>query len=394
MAQVTGLTAARMQQIIDRQVASGAVDLSGNLIFTRENGSTFNAGSVKGNKGDPATYPISGFPSGASSTYVRLGTLDGLNATTGASMQFQLGGIGNLTTTRRGTILVHAAQRGDNGIDVKAWSWGLDLANAGLFKIFTRAMGSFLYEIWGQFSPYTPAPTYVDMSRWQGLINLDSLTTTAPSNLVEWPIERSEIPVVQYATDVEIMDGTATDKSITPKALRDAGGGDPPGVIHAYAGATAPSGFLLCQGQAVLRATYQRLFNVISTQYGAGNGTTTFNLPNLRGKVIVGVNTLETEFNVLGEIGGEKTVALTINQMPSHNHGGATNSAFGYNDTNVYASGGSTNFVAHSWNGALVGSDGTFQARFNHVHGITAQGGSQAHNNLQPYMALNYIIKI
>lgn len=69
----------------------------------------------------------------------------------------------------------------------------------------------------------------------------------------------------------------------------------PTGVVQAYAGNTVPSGWLLCDGSAVSRTQYSGLFNVISTTYGSGDGSTTFNLPNLLNKFIEGSNTAGTE---------------------------------------------------------------------------------------------------
>jgi len=94
----------------------------------------------------------------------------------------------------------------------------------------------------------------------------------------------------------------------------------PTGVINSFAGSTAPSGWLLCDGSAVSRVTYSALFAVIGTIYGVGDGSTTFNLPNLKGKVPVGYNTAETEFDVMGETGGEKTHALTTAELATHLH--------------------------------------------------------------------------
>ncbi len=152
-----------------------------------------------------------------------------------------------------------------------------------------------------------------------------------------------------------------------------AGGGDstPIGVVEAYAGSTAPIGYLLCDGSAVSRTTYSSLFSVIGTTYGSGDGSTTFNLPNIKGKVIVMQDTSQTEFDTLGETGGEKTHILTINEMPSHSHkaqhlGLETGSEVGW-----------------------IGSEGTCSP---YQTGLTV--GDQPHNNLQPYIVLNYIIKV
>lgn len=96
--------------------------------------------------------------------------------------------------------------------------------------------------------------------------------------------------------------------------------GSPTGAVTQFAGSAAPTGWLLCDGTAVSRATYADLFAAIGTTYGAGNGSTTFNLPNLKGRVPVGRDSADTSFDVLGETGGAKTHTLTVTEMPSHTH--------------------------------------------------------------------------
>ncbi len=227
----------------------------------------------------------------------------------------------------------------------------------------------------------------------------------------------------------------------------------PVGVISQFAGETAPNGYLLCQGQAVSRTAYASLFNVISTKYGAGDGSTTFNIPDLRGRVPVGKDDRDTDFKTLGNMGGEKAHTLTVQEIPAHNHsatltinsGGAhTHSAssnstgahthsvsgsaasagghthtygygkaayaggtgntvpvldsYGKGDTNTNSAGAHTHSVSGTAasNGAhshtiTVNSGGA------HTHtgtvSIGSTGGGQAHNNMQPYIVLNYIIK-
>jgi microcystin-dependent protein len=152
----------------------------------------------------------------------------------------------------------------------------------------------------------------------------------------------------------------------------------PTGVINQYAASTAPSGWLLCQGQAVSRTTYSALFGVISTTYGAGDGSTTFNLPNLQGKVPVGYNSGDSNFNALGKTGGEATHTLSTNEMPSHSH----NVKFG--GTFMSMSSGSTGY--YNLTGWTTGGGAAQVVE-------DAAGGGAAHNNLQPYIVLNYIIK-
>ena len=146
----------------------------------------------------------------------------------------------------------------------------------------------------------------------------------------------------------------------------------PAGVIEMFGGSSAPTGYLLCDGSAVSRTTYSKLFTAIGTTYGAGDGSTTFNVPNLKGKVAVGLDSADTSFDALGETGGEKTHTLSVAEMPSHSH----------SLPNYY-------FTAEgAYN--VAGSNGTGTAG----SAVTGSvGGGGAHNNLQPYIVLNYIIK-
>lgn len=98
--------------------------------------------------------------------------------------------------------------------------------------------------------------------------------------------------VVELATTQEIIDGVDSDKAMTPAAYASSvsslGIGNPAGTIITFAGGSAPTGYLLCDGSQVDRVTYVDLFTVISTIYGSGDGTTTFNLPDLRGEFVRG----------------------------------------------------------------------------------------------------------
>lgn len=113
-----------------------------------------------------------------------------------------------------------------------------------------------------------------------------------------------------------------TGSTITIESATDVLGGDieAVGTVKMYAGSSAPTGWMVCDGTAVSRATYADLFAVIGETYGNGDGSTTFNLPNLKGRVPVGHDSGQTEFDALGETGGEKEHQLTVGEMPSHTH--------------------------------------------------------------------------
>lgn len=149
----------------------------------------------------------------------------------------------------------------------------------------------------------------------------------------------------------------------------------PVGVINPFGGATAPEGWLLCDGQAISRTDYADLFDVIGTAFGSGDGSTTFNVPDMRGKVPVGFNSSETEFDNLGETGGEKTHTLITSEMPAHNH-----RITPYNQT-VNTTGGGYGVTSWQQSGASYNLN------------TETVGGGSAHNNLQPYNTVNFIIK-
>ena len=97
--------------------------------------------------------------------------------------------------------------------------------------------------------------------------------------------------------------------------------GFPSGALSMFAGATIPTGWLVCNGAAVSRTTYQALFIAIGTLYGSGNGSTTFNVPDLRGRAPIGVGAGTGLTNrTLASESGEETVILSTTTMPAHTH--------------------------------------------------------------------------
>lgn len=166
----------------------------------------------------------------------------------------------------------------------------------------------------------------------------------------------------------------------------------PPGIISPYAGSTPPAGWLLCDGSAVSRDDYAGLFAAIGTTYGAGDGSTTFHVPNLKGRVIVGVDAADSQFDQVGEAGGAKTHTLSVDEMPSHNHGvndPGHNHSLSDIRSSEHCTGSDCNWKTKSAN------NGSSYSTASSATGISIQnrGGGQPHNNLQPYVCVNYIIR-
>lgn len=155
----------------------------------------------------------------------------------------------------------------------------------------------------------------------------------------------------------------------------DPGAGCPIGTIVPFSGELIPDGYLECNGAAVSRTTYSELFAVVGTRYGSGDGSTTFNLPNLKGRVTVGQDTSDTSFDTIGETGGEKTHTLTTDEMPSHSH--LRGNGNGSRGDTASPHSGASGYLWHYDSNGRTGSE----------------GGSQPHNNLQPYLVTTYIIK-
>lgn len=155
---------------------------------------------------------------------------------------------------------------------------------------------------------------------------------------------------------------------------------EPIGTIKMYGGKTAPDGYMFANGQAISRTTYSDLFAIYGTTFGAGDGSTTFNLPNLNGRTPVGLKASDSDFNAIGKTGGEKTHTLTQNELAAHRHGFQGGAAlFTQPDQGVKGLGPGPYWVEGVGAITTTSTDG---------------GANQPHNNMQPYMVLNYIIKV
>lgn len=140
------------------------------------------------------------------------------------------------------------------------------------------------------------------------------------------------------------------------------------GEVRSFAFYTMPDGWLVCAGQTVSRETYADLFAVIGTAYGAGDGSTTFQLPNMRGRFPVGQLPVPGGDMVLGSTGGENSHVLTIGEMPSHSH-----------KQNVQTGAG-------SGTGAFVQQQRSEQG----ARQTSLEGGDEAHENRPAYTAFEF----
>lgn len=191
----------------------------------------------------------------------------------------------------------------------------------------------------------------------------------------------------------------------------------PTGAITDFAGGAAPVGWLLCKGQQVSRVDYAALYTVIGDTYGAGDGSTTFNVPNLQGKVVAGVSDSDSTFDLADTQGGKTHTNTSAHMLghthstPNHSHtfSGSFSGSTSANGSSVEvlrsfgSSGGSSYFESgsykgytsqnhtHSFSGSVSGT--TSNSGSSSTGGASYSGSTSAFSIMQPTMALNKIIK-
>lgn len=233
----------------------------------------------------------------------------------------------------------------------------------------------------------------------------DNATLTVSGGKLK--VKDNGIGSTQLATDavetINIKDGEVTSAKLASSAVTAL---VPAGLVFPYAASAAPSGYLVCDGSAVSRTTYATLFTLIGVNYGSGDGGTTFNVPDLRGRVIAGHDiavggsladrltglTGGVDSDTIGNTGGDEKHALTEAQMPKHYHEMRGPNA-------ITAPQGSKTLSPGVYGGGSADDTpedyATFSTGGSASSGSSSTGTSNGndHNNVQPTMILNYIIK-
>jgi microcystin-dependent protein len=162
-----------------------------------------------------------------------------------------------------------------------------------------------------------------------------SIINTYPTTLQNGQLEDATVVMTLFAWIQTQVNGNACGATTGSNVLKGDGAGNTtsavagtdylgvtPGLIFDYAGTSAPTGYLLCDGSAVSRTTYANLFNAIGTTWGVGDGSTTFNVPDLRRKTTIGSGGTQISgpANTVGAVGGVEAVTIAATNLPAHTH--------------------------------------------------------------------------
>jgi len=233
-----------------------------------------------------------------------------------------------------------------------------------------------------------------------GLGSLSTLSTVGSSQIDANAVTASELNISGNGSSGQVVqsdgDGSFSYASLGTSFLS--------GMVMPYAGSSAPTGFLLCGGQAVSRTTYSDLFAVVGTTYGVGDGSSTFNLPDLQGRVVAGKDDMSGSSanrltdavtgglngDTLGDTGGTESHTLTSAQsgLVGHTHGVSAS-------LEAVTGGGTSTTGVDTGESAFQGNNASNNTSMINVSisAVASADASEAHNNVQPTIILNYIIK-
>lgn len=180
----------------------------------------------------------------------------------------------------------------------------------------------------------------------------------------------------------------------------------PAGITTFFAGETIPDGWLEMDGSTISRVTYARLFAAIGTIYGEGDGSTTFEIPDARGRALVCQNELDETFDEIGETMGTQTVTISTNEMPSHTHNQNSHNHTQNSHSHPRNISNAQEYSFANVSGTVGPTGGSLQANlFSDTGNTTATnqattatnqntGGGMPHNNIQPSLVLKGLIKV
>lgn len=418
MATVTGLTAARMLNIEAASVVDGAIDGAGHLILTTHGGTNIDAGNalvavpedslVSYLSADDytGTTPPTSYPDGVSLLYLdpthtsaswpafagKRVVVHTINAVSGS------GDISQTALRLNDTLVMEQYNRGSRSGVWGAWiklSNTDDVAAAMVAPKIVTLTGAGPAESAGDTAyPLGVSLTQVGTgSGWSINNGFGNVVTFNQSNnrLFQMLITTSggatglaNMWVRSYHTPEGWTPWTQMPNPKDPASFGMTG------EIKMWSSSVIPSGWSLCDGTTLNRTTDAKLFAVIGTTYGVGDNSTTFNKPDLKGRVPVGFDGSVSEFNVMGKTGGEKTHVTTVAEMPAHTH---------VQDAHGHSFAGANGALTDGPTGVNYGlQNGTFYSFKSINPGSTvatnqSTGGGGAHNNLQPYLTIRYIIK-
>ncbi len=258
----------------------------------------------------------------------------------------------------------------------------------------------------------TTSPDYILVSTVANLIAINDLSDVEYSvatdgDVLSWNGSKWVSYTVPAGTIV-----TPVGVDADGRLVKDGTGGTPPapdtiplGGILIWPAPTAsmPTSFKECNGQAISRTVYADLFALLGTTYGSGDGTTSFNLPNMQTRSVAGLSSsgvIDTQFQTIGQTGGAKTVSLTGAQNGVHSHTGYTDVQGNHNHNigTEFGSGADLRppgqFAQMSYTGAARGDLIHYAGSHSHNVQTYNSGSGTPHENLPPYITMPYAMRV
>jgi microcystin-dependent protein len=222
-----------------------------------------------------------------------------------------------------------------------------------------------------------------------------ALVTTTLGQKLPDPLTVEEFSTVQENENKRILEQGILDlrKLLEQTQTALAAAAVPVGVVQAFDGVAAPSGYLLCQGQSLLRSLYPDLFAVVGVKHGAAD-VTHFNVPNYKGRTLVGFDSTQTEFNTVGKVSGTKSTNHSsyspgINSG-NYQAGGSNHTAQTITQMNNFLVAGGSSTIAQQ---ATVQNVGTSFIVASGGAAIEVRSLNYTSTNIQPSATVQYIIK-